>query len=128
LSDMTLILLAAGSSSRFSRPVKKQWLRVEHDPLWLFVTNQLTKLHNFKKVIIVTQEEDVAFMRKRLDTLIERQRHNLWWEDAFYGSIDEKPLYIYDVKGIFWAEVDYIEDYERIKKYISSKEDDEQAQ
>jgi len=63
LSDLTLILLAAGSSSRFSRPVKKQWLRIEHDPLWLFVTNQLTKLHEFRKVIIVTQKDDVMFMQ-----------------------------------------------------------------
>jgi len=63
LSDLTLILLAAGISSRFSRPVKKQWLRIEHDPLWLFVTNQLTQLYKFKKIIIVTQEEDVTFMQ-----------------------------------------------------------------
>lgn len=70
LSNLTLILLAAGSSSRFSRPVKKQWLRVEHDPLWLFVTNQLTKLHNFSKVILVTQEDDVTFMQNYTEHLV----------------------------------------------------------
>lgn len=70
MSDLTLILLAAGSSSRFSRPVKKQWLRIEHDPLWLFVTNQLIKLHDFAKVIIVTQKSDVTFMQNYTEHLV----------------------------------------------------------
>ncbi len=62
MSDLTLILLAAGNSSRFEHPVKKQWLRIGHDPLWLFVTNRLNATGLFNKVIITAHPEEVTFM------------------------------------------------------------------
>jgi 2-C-methyl-D-erythritol 4-phosphate cytidylyltransferase/2-C-methyl-D-erythritol 2,4-cyclodiphosphate synthase len=62
LSDLTLILLAAGSSSRFNQDVKKQWLRVNHDPLWKFVANSFENTHLFKKIIITSSHDDIAFM------------------------------------------------------------------
>jgi len=63
LSDLTLILLAAGNSSRFKVPVKKQWLRIEHDPLWYYVTNRITKMGDFAHVIVVAHPEELVFMR-----------------------------------------------------------------
>jgi choline kinase len=30
----------------------------------------------------------------------------------------QKNVFIKDINGLFWAEVDYIEDYERIKAYL----------
>ena len=62
MSDLTLILLAAGDSSRFKVPVKKQWLRIEHDPLWLYVTNRITMMADFAKIIVVAHPDEVAFM------------------------------------------------------------------
>ncbi len=59
---MTLILLAAGDSTRFKVPVKKQWLRIEHDPLWLYVTNRITKMANFAKIIVIAHPDEVSFM------------------------------------------------------------------
>ncbi len=64
---MTLILLAAGNSSRFKVPVKKQWLRIGHDPLWLFVTNRITKMVSFANVIVVAHPEELPFMRSMCD-------------------------------------------------------------
>ncbi|MBN2895595.1 MAG: bifunctional 2-C-methyl-D-erythritol 4-phosphate cytidylyltransferase/2-C-methyl-D-erythritol 2,4-cyclodiphosphate synthase [Campylobacterales bacterium] len=63
MSDLTLILLSAGESNRFKLPLKKQWLRVGHDPLWLFVTNRLKASGFFKKIIIAAHGDEVAFMR-----------------------------------------------------------------
>jgi len=63
LSDLTLILLAAGNSSRFKVPVKKQWLRIDHDPLWLYVTNRITHLESFAKVIVVGHPNELSFMQ-----------------------------------------------------------------
>jgi 2-C-methyl-D-erythritol 4-phosphate cytidylyltransferase/2-C-methyl-D-erythritol 2,4-cyclodiphosphate synthase len=63
LSDLTLILLAAGNSSRFKIPVKKQWLRIDHDPMWLFVTNSIVMLGNFSKVIIVGHPDEIHTMQ-----------------------------------------------------------------
>jgi len=62
LSDITLILLAAGSSSRFSMDVKKQWLRIDHTPLWQFVAQKLENTDYFTKIVIVASDEDIGFM------------------------------------------------------------------
>lgn len=63
LSNLTLILLAAGSSSRFELGVKKQWLRVGNEPLWQFVANRCEKTGHFEKIIIASSSEDIEFMR-----------------------------------------------------------------
>jgi 2-C-methyl-D-erythritol 4-phosphate cytidylyltransferase/2-C-methyl-D-erythritol 2,4-cyclodiphosphate synthase len=70
LSDLTLILLAAGNSSRFKVPVKKQWLRIEHDPLWLYVTNRIIMMADFAKVIIVAHPDELPFMIPMCDYMI----------------------------------------------------------
>lgn len=70
MSDLTLILLAAGNSSRFKVPVKKQWLRIDHDPMWLFVTNSIVSLANFSQVIIVAHPDEVETMQSMCDYTI----------------------------------------------------------
>ena len=50
--------------------------------------------------------------------LIEAEQYNCWWEDILYRCSAEQDVYVRDVAGHFWAEVDYIEDYERIMDYI----------
>ena len=62
MSDLTLILLAAGNSSRFGMNVKKQWLRIDHDPLWQFVTNRLNETGLFSNIIISSHPDEAAFM------------------------------------------------------------------
>ena len=52
-----------------------------------------------------------------LESMINRQEHNVWWENVIYSMTDERDIKVDDIKGSFWAEVDYIEDYERILKY-----------
>jgi 2-C-methyl-D-erythritol 4-phosphate cytidylyltransferase/2-C-methyl-D-erythritol 2,4-cyclodiphosphate synthase len=72
LSDLTLVLLAAGTSSRFERKVKKQWLRIEHKPLWQFVAQRLESTNLFKKIIITSSADDLAFMQQYADyTFVE---------------------------------------------------------
>ncbi len=63
MRDITLILLAAGSSTRFESPVKKQWIYIDDAPLWLFVANQFKK-YNFNKTIIVASEKEIHAMKK----------------------------------------------------------------
>ena len=67
MSDLTLVLLAAGSSSRFDIDVKKQWLRVDHLPLWQFVAQRLEKTELFVKIIIVSSAEDISFMQNHAE-------------------------------------------------------------
>ena len=62
MSNVTLILLGAGSSSRFDSSVRKQWLYSAEQPLWLHVARHFETLHPFEKVIIVSSVEDIRFM------------------------------------------------------------------
>jgi len=63
LSDLTLILLAAGSSVRFGQSIKKQWLRIEDRPLWQFVADNLKQSGYFSNIIVVSSGEDIPFMK-----------------------------------------------------------------
>ena len=61
--NLTLILLAAGSSSRFKSDVKKQWLRIGHQPLWQFVAQKCVETKLFDKIIITSSKDDINFMK-----------------------------------------------------------------
>ena len=68
----------------------------------------------------------MASFKAMMNYLIEAEQYNFWWEDILYRCSAEQDVYVRDVAGHFWAEVDYIEDYERIMDYIwkRSKKDD----
>lgn len=57
-----------------------------------------------------------SFLTK-MDEMIRSQKHSVWWENVLYEMTESRPVYVRDVKGQFWAEVDYIEDYERILRH-----------
>lgn len=57
---------------------------------------------------------------KRLGELVESQKHDFWWEDVLYSFVGEEDIATIDVDGKFWAEIDYLDDYERILNHISS--------
>lgn len=69
MSDITLVMLCAGSSSRFGLKPKKQWLRIEHTPLWLFVTKKLSSYYNFSKIIVVSSREELNYMQNFDDNI-----------------------------------------------------------
>lgn len=63
----------------------------------------------------------VPVFRKRMEEMIGRQEHGVWWENVLYSMIGERPVHVYDVNGLFWAEVDFIEDYNRILEHIKGE-------
>ena len=62
-------------------------------------------------------KEFISTFKNELESMINKQQHYLWWENALYELSKEKDIYVKDVEGRFWAEVDYMEDYERILKF-----------
>lgn len=66
----------------------------------------------------------VPVFTERLDRLIDSQLHDKWWENVIYSFTDndEKAIYTIDVNGLFWAEIDYFDDYERILNYLKKQE------
>jgi len=67
LPDLTLVLLGAGNSTRFNQKFKKQWMRIEDDPLWLFVTKRLDSFADFKHIIVVANEQEINYMKNYAD-------------------------------------------------------------
>ena len=56
--------------------------------------------------------------KDRLENCIESGIYNMWWENVLYNYCREYPIFAVDVKGCFWGEIDYIEDYERILDHV----------
>jgi choline kinase len=52
--------------------------------------------------------------RTRLEEMINTQQHSVWWENVLYSMVEQQPIYVEEVGNQFWAEVDYVEDYNRI--------------
>ncbi|MBE0496746.1 MAG: bifunctional 2-C-methyl-D-erythritol 4-phosphate cytidylyltransferase/2-C-methyl-D-erythritol 2,4-cyclodiphosphate synthase [Campylobacterales bacterium] len=63
MPDLSLVMLGAGSSTRFGLSVKKQWLRIGCDPLWLVATNRLLAMHPFAKIVVVAPKAELSYMR-----------------------------------------------------------------
>ena len=57
----------------------------------------------------------------RMEQLVSAQQHDLWWENVLYSMQDERIIHIRDVRGCFWAEVDFIEDYQRILEHVRAE-------
>jgi len=55
--------------------------------------------------------------RAELDYMVQTQRHNAWWEQILYNMIPGRNIWSADIAGHFWAEIDFIEDYQRILEY-----------
>lgn len=62
MSDLTLVMLGAGSSTRFGLDVKKQWLRIGNQPLWALATNRLASMYSFAQIIVVAAKEELEYM------------------------------------------------------------------
>ncbi|PHO08775.1 bifunctional 2-C-methyl-D-erythritol 4-phosphate cytidylyltransferase/2-C-methyl-D-erythritol 2,4-cyclodiphosphate synthase [Malaciobacter canalis] len=69
MSNVTLIILCAGNSSRFSLKAKKQWLRVDNDPVWLYVSKKLTSYYNFANVIVTSHKDEINYMKNFSDDI-----------------------------------------------------------
>lgn len=54
---------------------------------------------------------------RQMEEMIGRQEHSVWWENVIYSLSEKQPIRVKEVSGLFWAEVDYIEDYERILEH-----------
>ncbi len=63
MKEITLILLAAGGSTRFGTGTKKQWLYQGEKPLWQKVADDFSSAFDFAKVIVVGGEQETTYMQ-----------------------------------------------------------------
>lgn len=62
----------------------------------------------------------IESFKNRLLKMVDNQESDKWWENVLYSMVEERPIYVEDVGEAFWAEVDFIEDYNRILEYIKN--------
>ena len=62
----------------------------------------------------VLKRDWVGKFHDQLCNMIENGEYNLWWENVLYSMVEREEIYTVDVDGIFWSEVDTIEDYQRV--------------
>ncbi|GAB4399081.1 MAG: NTP transferase domain-containing protein [Rhodoferax sp.] len=63
----------------------------------------------------------IKFITK-LDEMISSQQSGKWWEDIFYAFVGTGTrIYVKDIAGVFWAELDYVEDYNRVLAHLGIK-------
>ncbi|RXJ84903.1 bifunctional 2-C-methyl-D-erythritol 4-phosphate cytidylyltransferase/2-C-methyl-D-erythritol 2,4-cyclodiphosphate synthase [Arcobacter sp. CECT 8985] len=70
MSNVSLIILCAGNSTRFKQTSKKQWLRIDNDPIWLYVSKRLTSHYSFDKVIVTSNKLELNYMKNFSDDII----------------------------------------------------------
>jgi len=70
MKNVSLIILSAGNSTRFNYEVKKQWLRIDNKPLWLFVAKRLNSFYEFSETIITANPNEVRLYEKLSDYTI----------------------------------------------------------
>ena len=56
----------------------------------------------------------VEIYKQHMEEMINNQISSVWWESVLYDLIPTTNIYVEDVCGKFWAEVDQYEDYRRI--------------
>lgn len=60
--------------------------------------------------------------KKQLEEHVHYGNYNLWWENTLYSMADKgDKIHTLDVNGLFWSEIDFYDDYERILKYVKEK-------
>lgn len=55
--------------------------------------------------------------RRHMIDMINAQKHSVWWESVMYDMLPGTNIYVHDIAGKYWSEVDRIEDYHRILRH-----------
>lgn len=69
MSNVSLVILCAGNSSRFNQSTKKQWLRVDNEPIWLYVSKKLTSYYSFDKIVVTSSKYELNYMQNFCDNI-----------------------------------------------------------
>lgn len=102
MCNITLVLLSAGSATRFrkNQPVKKQWIYIGSEPLWLFVANRFLQMYSFSKVIIVASKEELNYMKNFDDRFLFVEGGKNFRQESIQNAlkeVDSKYVLISDV-------------------------------
>lgn len=58
---------------------------------------------------------------EKMEDLVSQQQHGVWWENILYSMVGKENVLVEEIGDYFWAEVDYVEDYQRILDFRGYK-------
>ena len=71
--------------------------------------------------IAVVRKSFAKKFKDEINRLVWAEKYDMWWENALYELADQgTPIATIDVKGLFWSEIDYFDDYLRIVEYAKN--------
>ena len=70
--------------------------------------------------LIKLNAEHAALFGEKLRDMLASGQHDEYWEAVVF-NLENIPVFTVDVVGVFWGEIDDIEDYERIVEYSRTR-------
>ena len=68
------------------------------------------------------KKDSLPEFSRKITQLIDSGESDMWWEDVLYTMSDEgSDIHVKDLNTYFWAEIDFVEDYNRIIEYVESE-------
>lgn len=71
--------------------------------------------------LIKLNAEHALVFRNKIREMLDSNHYEEYWEAVVF-NLPDIPVVTKDVEGVFWGEIDDIDDYERIIDYTTSKE------
>lgn len=117
LADTRSPVLLSDSTRIAEADFRMQWIEDRVQKYGKQLTNEETT-GEYVGMARLSREAMVVFRQRMIDA-VGREDYNCWWEEIILRPITEgEVVHVKDIAGRFWGEVDYIEDYERIKRFI----------
>lgn len=66
----------------------------------------------------------IGEFKRVMEEMIHTEQYGTWWETILYSRCEEIQIHTIDAAPYFWSEIDYIEDYEKIVRFVKGKHKD----
>lgn len=116
----TLILLIAGSSRRFGGKIKKQFVKINNKPLFIYTLEAMLKF-KFDNIIIVSPKEDLIKVKKIINNLEKIKNKNIFYVEG--GS--ERVYSVYNAMKFIKEnniKTDFVFIHDGVRPIVSKKE------
>ena len=116
----TLILLIAGSSRRFLGKIKKQFVKINNKPLFIYTLEAMLKF-KFDNIIIVSPKEDLIKVKKIINNLEKIKNKNIFYVKG--GS--ERVYSVYNAMKFIKEnniKTDFVFIHDGVRPIVSKKE------
>lgn len=120
MSKTTLILLIAGHSKRFGGKIKKQFLKINKKPLFIYTLETILKF-KFDNIIIVSPKNYINKVKKIIYDFAENQNKNIY----YVAGGDERVYSVYNAMKFIKEnriKTDYVFIHDGVRPIVSKKE------